>query len=436
MRMLEVKRPDGTVRYNVIVDRNGVEVPDPDLASSISVGTSIASPGAITFSKDQAADLLGPTVISSSWGGGGNGGNPYVYLGYNIDGPGWNFINDNDQAAFWGVEGNYDDISANNKMEMYGQWQFAEGKVGVTYARSFMAQFDKVTKLPTFTQVNAGILFGVDLNYTDGTGTDSQKITGKQAFNAGQNGVNTAFLPTTFNDTTSFLGLARFNDAQLTGSLPTYPGHVTIESGQTDAASNGLEFMSATTGAGYGFRVATVYDGGSNIDFQLQRRANSAAWTNAFRVKGGTGAIANVAGTAGAPSYGFQSDATKGFYDPGSNAIDVTIAGAAQVRFGNGSVTLFSNGGNNFVSLASDGVSDVMALKRADNPNTLRVYGAVTGTKYASLAHDGTNPIIGSSSGGLKANATAIAPASSGTRYLVIDTNGLITSSASAPSGT
>jgi hypothetical protein len=78
----------------------------------------------------------------------------------------------------------------------------------------------------------------------------------------------------------------------------------------------------------------------------------------------------------------------------------------------------------------------ILAQKDGANAQTIRVYGNTTGAKYLSLSHDGTNPILGSSSGGLKADSTAITPASSGTRYLCINTAGLITSSASACSGT
>lgn len=191
MRMLEIKRADGTVRTTVIVDRNGVEVPDPDVTPGSSVGTGIATPGRITFYKDPLATNLGPAAISPSLGGGGNGGNPYLYVGYNIDAPGWDFINPSDKAAFFGVEGNYDDGSGNNKMEMYGQWQFVAGKVGDVYRRSFMSQFDKVTNLITGTQVAGGPTYGVDLNVNDGAGTATEKVIGKVRFNVGYT-VNTS----------------------------------------------------------------------------------------------------------------------------------------------------------------------------------------------------------------------------------------------------
>lgn len=155
-------------------------------------GDSISNPGRVLFSKDPLATNLGNTVVSSSWGGGGNGGNPYVYFGYNIDAPGWTFINSADDAAFWGIEGNYDDGSGDNKMEGYLQWQFASGKVGDVYRRSFMSQFNKDTNLITGTQIAGGPTFGIDLNINDGTGSANEKVIGVPYFNVGAGGINTS----------------------------------------------------------------------------------------------------------------------------------------------------------------------------------------------------------------------------------------------------
>lgn len=160
--------------------------------TELGVGTSLADPGALIFSKDPAATNLGNTVVSSSWGGGGNTGNPYVYFGYNIDAPGWTFINSADDAAFWGIEGNYDDGSGDNKMEGYLQWQFGSGKVGDVYRRSFMSQFNKDTNLITGTQIVAGPTFGIDLNINDGTGSATEKVIGVPFMNIGAGGINTS----------------------------------------------------------------------------------------------------------------------------------------------------------------------------------------------------------------------------------------------------
>lgn len=80
--------------------------------------------------------------------------------------------------------------------------------------------------------------------------------------------------------------------------------------------------------------------------------------------------------------------------------------------------------------------ANTLAQKNGTTAQEFRVYGTTTGNKYAALSHDGTNPILGSSSGALKVNATAVTPATTGTRYLCIDTAGVVASSASACSGT
>lgn len=80
--------------------------------------------------------------------------------------------------------------------------------------------------------------------------------------------------------------------------------------------------------------------------------------------------------------------------------------------------------------------ANTFAQRNGTNAQEFRVYGTTTGSKYGFLSHDGTNPILGSSSGALKINATAVTPATTGTRYLCIDTAGVVASSASACSGT
>jgi hypothetical protein len=82
--------------------------------------------------------------------------------------------------------------------------------------------------------------------------------------------------------TTMHLG----NATVAAGSEATNHGVVQIDSGSTDATTNGLEWKSGTTGSGFGHRAATIYDGASNIDWVLQARQNAAAWSNRFTIKG------------------------------------------------------------------------------------------------------------------------------------------------------
>jgi len=78
----------------------------------------------------------------------------------------------------------------------------------------------------------------------------------------------------------------------LLGSTPTYRGNAIIETADVDAGVNGLEFMSSTSGAGFGHRLASVVSsGGTNVDFRIQSRQNSATWSNPFVIQGATGNV-------------------------------------------------------------------------------------------------------------------------------------------------
>lgn len=72
-------------------------------------------------------------------------------------------------------------------------------------------------------------------------------------------------------------------------SQPTYHGAIQIAQGQTDNATNGLEFMSDGGGSGYGWRQATIINSGSGYNFVLQSRRNSASWTSRLSVVSSNG---------------------------------------------------------------------------------------------------------------------------------------------------
>jgi hypothetical protein len=105
---------------------------------------------------------------------------------------------------------------------------------------------------------------------------------------------------------------------------------------------------------------------------------------------------------------------------------DTTLFGTTHQVGAGGSIN-FSDGTDYNVQLAR--ISATLAVKAGDVAQELRVYGATTGAKYASLSHNGANPVLGSSSGGLKLNSTAVAAAGSGEHIpLFIDQDGLVTS--------
>jgi hypothetical protein len=117
-----------------------------------------------------------------------------------------------------------------------------------------------------------------------------------------------------------------------------------------------------------------------------------------------------------------------------TSGINITSANNISVRTDNG-FSIYNNAATLEAKLNNDG-SNILALSNGANANTFRVYGTTSGSKYLSISHDGTNPILGSSSGALKIDSTAVTPASSGTRFLCISTAGVVTSSASVCSGT
>ncbi|MFA4906276.1 MAG: tail fiber domain-containing protein [Candidatus Margulisiibacteriota bacterium] len=116
----------------------------------------------------------------------------------------------------------------------------------------------------------------------------------------------------------------------VTGAEPTYHGLVAIDSGQTDAAANGLEFKSSAAGSGYGYRLATVYDGGSNIDFRIQGRQGSASWSPLMTIKGSNGNV-GIGNTN--PAVGLHVGTGSSAHGL-TGATDVLVSGSFEVNSG------------------------------------------------------------------------------------------------------
>ena len=75
------------------------------------------------------------------------------------------------------------------------------------------------------------------------------------------------------------------------GENATYSGAVALDCGQVNNSQNGVEWRASNAGSGYGWRAATVTDGGAHIDWHLQSRQNSASWTDTLVVSGSTGSL-------------------------------------------------------------------------------------------------------------------------------------------------
>lgn len=117
--------------------------------------------------------------------------------------------------------------------------------------------------------------------------------------------------------TTAPVALLHVGNIVGAGADSTNRGYVLIESGQTDAATNGLEFKASTAGSGFGYRFATIYDGASNIDFRLQSRQGSASWTPVIYASGATSRVSTKLADMGgavfnvmAAPYGAKGDGT------------------------------------------------------------------------------------------------------------------------------
>ena len=96
--------------------------------------------------------------------------------------------------------------------------------------------------------------------------------------------------------------------------------------------------------------------------------------------------------------FGFQTNSVGRF-----GIIDNNLSLAAVTIFGWDGALL---GSGMDLALARD-AANILAQRNANNAQTFRVYGAVTGSKYAILSHDGTNAILNSSSGATRLLSTS-----------------------------
>lgn len=165
---------------------------------------------------DPVSSDYGPFMLRAS----SVGGNPRMYLSYNVLPENWNLVNADDRGCLYGIETDYDDGTGQNKMEMYWQYQFISGfgdPGTCTYRRSIMVQWDKVTNLPTVLFLGSGISGGIQFCLNDGTGNPYQEqVVGKLKgfFNAtnfdvyNQQGGTTKALSVDSTTTTAATGLS------------------------------------------------------------------------------------------------------------------------------------------------------------------------------------------------------------------------------------
>ncbi len=231
---------------------------------------------------------------------GDGGGNPYLYLGYNINAKAIAPINPLDPAVFWGIEADYDDGSGQHKTEFY--WECLYGPGVNDCIRPIMAQYNKVTKLPTSLLFAAAGPTGFQFGWCDGTGTQQQVTVGKLILAMTNTGITYYSTPAGSN--------AAFNVDCNAGTPET---GISIQSLTRGSGSHLIAVSPAATEALY---IEAV--GGGPVVFN----ANS-----------GGGPLFIPNGTAAAPSLSFTNDQDTGFYRFGANAIGLALNGALAVDF-------------------------------------------------------------------------------------------------------
>ena len=143
----------------------------------------------------------------------------------------------------------------------------------------------------------------------------------------------------------------------------------------------------------------------------IQKSINSESFVDVLTLLGTSGS-ADTTLTIGSSSAALSIATSSGFYSTlsvGSGSIRFSLGGTISVNTAYDSQVLGSGIYLGWSSTAAaTGTADVLlyrdaaatlALKNSTTAQTLRVYGTTTGSKYLSLAHNGTNATISASSG-------------------------------------
>lgn len=183
----------------------------------------------------------------------------------------------------------------------------------------------------------------------------------------------------------------------------TGPKYASLSHDGTNAVytTNSGDVVLGTSGSGAFVTAAVHVRPGS--DSSLDLGTSSVRWRSLYW----SSQLLAPNGSAASPNYSFANSTNWGFFwNAASTRIDVaasasTVAGLDGAGFWTvtGGLGVGTVGAANIL-IQSDGAG-ITAIKNSTNAQTLRVYGTTTGTKYASIAHDGTNGVISVSSGSL-----------------------------------
>jgi len=126
---------------------------------------------------------------------------------------------------------------------------------------------------------------------------------------------------------------------------------------------------------------------------------------NATSVAQSSFPLQGPSGSAAAPTYSLR-DGTYGLYSEGAPTVDLSVAGSRKHAFSTNAYFILDNAATIQLGASSDAIlardtAAVLAVKNADTAQTLRIYGANTGTKYLSLTHNATNAVISVTTGSI-----------------------------------
>lgn len=115
------------------------------------------------------------------------------------------------------------------------------------------------------------------------------------------------------------------------------------------------------------------------------------------------GTILVPSGSNSAPTLAVGAS-NNGIYSDAGSALSFSLGGTRIHEFTTSIHYIISDSGSIQMGVNQDAnwfrdAAGVMAQKNGTNAQTLRIYGTTTGSKYASLAHDGTNATLDASSG-------------------------------------
>lgn len=287
--------------------------------------------------------------------------NPHMFVGYNTL-PGAVLSDPTQRGAIFGIESDYEPTPGTKWAEMYWQYNFGSGFTGDDCRRQIMAVIDKATNIPVVLQLGGGPTSGISMNIIDGTGTDQQKIVGKQ-------------------------------------KVEILPNRMTVvgNAGSTAPAFNVLSNSGSVTG----IEIATGVAGYGGVVQVTSSAANEALY---LRPKGSAPTVSQGTsflipnGSAATPSLSFENDQDTGFLRVSADVIGVTAGG--QVR-----VSVSSAFGSSLnIEAPTDGYSNL--LFREAGATKWRFYNDFTNDRLFLLDADASAGVY------LDQNATSWASAS------------------------